>query len=76
MTTLYLNLYIAEQLMRLKSATGLQAFVTTSWSGIPVMITWNVLASEIMQIWPVDTIVEEDLQSLSNIIKNFLQREL
>lgn len=67
---------MAKQLMQLKSATGLQAFVTTVWSGVPIMVTWNILASEIMQIWDDDVVDDEDIPFLSDIIKDFLQGEL
>jgi len=67
---------MAKQLIQLKSATGLQAFVTTVWSGTPIMVTWNILASEIMQIWSDDVVDDEDIPFLSDIIKDFLQGEL
>jgi len=67
---------MAKQLMQLKSSTGLQAFVTTIWAGIPIMVTWNVLASEIMQIWDDDVVDDEDIPFLTDIIKDFLQGEL
>ena len=67
---------MAKQLMQLKSSTGLQAFVTTVWAGIPIMVTWNVLASEIMQIWDDDVVDDEDIPFLTDIIKDFLQGEL
>ncbi len=76
MTNPYLKSYMAKQLMQLKSATGLQAFVTTVWGGIPIMITWNILASEIMEIWDDDAVDDEDIPFLSDIIRGFLQGEL
>ncbi|MHA1482685.1 MAG: hypothetical protein ACTSQA_04510 [Candidatus Heimdallarchaeaceae archaeon] len=76
MTNPYLKSYMAKQLMQLKSATGLQAFVTTVWAGVPIMVTWNVLASEIMQIWDDEVVDDEDIPFLSDIIKDFLQGEL
>jgi hypothetical protein len=76
MTNPYLKSYMAKQLMQLKSATGLQAFVTTVWAGIPIMVTWNVLASEIMQIWTDDVVDDEDIPFLADIIKDFLHEEL
>ncbi len=76
MTNPYLKSYMAKQLMQLKSATGLQAFVTTVWCGIPIMISWNILASEIMEIWDDDAVDDEDIPFLSDIIRGFLQGEL
>jgi len=40
------------------------------------MVTWNVLASEIMQIWDDDVVDDEDIPFLTDIIKDFLQGEL
>ncbi len=81
MTITYLNLYTAKQLMRLKSATGLVSFVTTTWNGTPIMVTWNTLASDIMEIWGNDiwgnaVVEDEDMLFLADIIKDFLQGEL
>jgi hypothetical protein len=76
MTNPYLKSYMAKQLMQLKSATGLQAFVTTVWGGKPIMVTWNILASDIMQIWTDDVVDDEDIPFLADIIKDFLHEEL
>ena len=76
MTITYLNLYTARQLMRLKNSTGLMSFVTTVWNGTPIMITWNTLASDIMQIWREDVVEDEDMPFLVDIIRDFLQKEL
>ena len=76
MTITYLNLYTARQLMRLKSSTGLMSFVVTTWNGTPIMVTWNTLASEIMQIWDNEVVDDEDMPFLVDIIRDFLQGEL
>lgn len=82
MTNPYLKSYMAKQLMQLKSATGLQAFVTTVWAGRPIIVTWNILASEIMQIWDDsavwdDSVVDdEDVLFLADVIRDFLVEEL
>ncbi len=76
MTITYLNLYTARQLMRLKSSTGLMSFVVTTWNGTPIMVTWNTLASEIMQVWDNETVDDEDMPFLVDIIRDFLQGEL
>ena len=79
MTITYLNLYTAKQLMRLKSSTGLMSFVTTTWNGTPIMVTWNILASDIMQIWGNkdiwgnDVVEDGDKPFLVDIIKDFLK---
>jgi len=69
------NLYAADQLMSLKSSTGLQSFINTVWNGVPIMVIWNHLANGIMQIWPENIVEEEDLYVLENLIKLFLERE-
>lgn len=69
------NLYAAEQLMGLKSSTGLQSFVSTVWNGVPTMIVWNHLTNGIMQIWPEHVVDKEDLYILENLIGLFLERE-
>ncbi len=76
MTITYLNLYTARQLMRLKNSTGLMSFVTTVWNGTPIMVTWNTLASDIMQIWDDETVDDEDMPFLVDIIREFLHEEL
>lgn len=76
MTNPQLKSYIARQLMQLRSATGLQAFVTTVWAGKPIMVTWNILASEIMFIWNDGVVDDDDESVLANVIKDFLQGEL
>ena len=76
MTNPYLKTYMAKQLMQLRSATGLQAFVTTVWAGKPIMVTWNIPASEIMSIWDDDIVDENDEPFLAELIKDFLQGEL
>jgi len=68
-------LYAADQLMSLKSSTGLQSFINTVWNGVPIMVIWNHLANGIMQIWPENIVEEEDLYVLENLIKLFLERE-
>ena len=72
----HLNLYMAEQLMRLKSSTGLMSFVTTVWDGVPIMVTWNTVASNIIQIWEEGVVDAEDIPWLANIIENFLKEEI
>lgn len=76
MTNPQLKSYIARQLMQLRSATGLQAFVTTVWAGKPIMVTWNILASEIMFIWNDGVVDDDDESVLAGVIKDFLQGEL
>ena len=76
MTITYLNLYTARQLMRLKNSTGLMSFVTTTWNGTPIMVTWNTLASDIMEIWDDKTVDSEDVPFLADIIRDFLQGEI
>jgi len=76
MTITYLNLYTARQLMRLKNSTGLMSFVTTTWNGTPIMVIWNTLASDIMQIWDNETVDDEDMPFLVDIIREFLHEEL
>ena len=76
MTITYLNLYTARQLMRLKNSTGLMSFVTTTWNGTPIMVTWNTLASDIMQVWREDAVDDEDMPFLVDIVRDFLQGEL
>ena len=62
--------------MQIRSSTGLQTFVTTVWNGVPIMVVWNNLASGIMQIWEENVVADEDLEALSNMINDFIQREL
>lgn len=76
MTNPYLKSYTARQLMQLKSATGLQAFVTTVWAGKPIVVAWNILASEIMYIWDDSVVDVDDEPFLAEIVKDFLQGEL
>jgi hypothetical protein len=76
MTISNINLYTAQQLMRLKNSTGLMSFVTTVWNGTSIMIVWNTLASDIMQIWDEAAVNNEDRETLRNIVRDFLQREL
>lgn len=67
---------MAGQLMRLKSSTGLMSFVSTVWNGIPIMVTWNTLASEIMEIWNDDVVAHEDRDYLSDLVNDFLKGEM
>ncbi len=69
------NLYAAEQLMSLKSSTGLQSFINTVWNGVPIMVIWNHLANGVMQIWPEYVVEEGDLYMLEDIMRIFLERE-
>lgn len=71
-----IQLYTAQQLMRLRNSTGLQSFVTTVWNGVPIMIIWNTLASDIMQIWDEEVVEEDDRETLRDMVEDFLQREL
>jgi len=75
MTITHTNLYAAEQLMSLKSSTGLQSFINTVWNGVPIMIVWNHLANGVMQIWPENIVENADLYMLENLMRIFLERE-
>jgi hypothetical protein len=69
-----LDIYFAEQMMELKEVTIAISFVSTMWSGRNIMIAWNNLNNDMIDIFCFDDISEEDLVDLYAITEKFLEK--
>lgn len=69
-----LDIYFAEQMMELKEVTTAISFVSTMWSGRNIMIAWNNLNKDMIDIFCFDDISEEDLVDLYDITEKFLEK--
>ncbi len=71
MRTTDIDFHVAEQKLKLTNSTGFSSSFSTIWKGSFVHILWNNIAGEVVQIWPDDVIVDEDVGTLNFIINNF-----
>jgi len=69
-----LDIYFAEQMMELKEVTTAISFVATMWAGRNIMIAWNNLNKDMIDIFCFDDISEEDLVDLYAITEKFLEK--
>jgi len=71
MKTTDIDFHIAEQKLKLTSSHGFSSSFYTIWKGNFVHILWNNASGEVVQFWPNDVVVDEDVGTLTFIINNF-----
>ena len=67
-----INIHIARKKMRLKNANFCLSFINTVWNGEVIMCCFNNNSKNIVDIFCVQDMSKEDVESLENLIKEFL----
>ena len=67
-----INIHIARKKMRLKNANFCLSFINTVWNGEVIMCCFNNNSKNIVDIFCVQDMSKEDVESLENQIKEFL----